>query len=102
MYYGFIGCVITVVVGYVISLMTKFNEEDLYDEKLIHPFARKVASYFPGEKRRYADKTQTSFNNSTNSYLATSTTSVEPQKRTLKCYSQDVPLEDTETYNTKL
>lgn len=100
MYYGFIGCMITVIIGIVLSWVPCMNEVEPYDEKLIHPFARKVASFFPGEQRRYADKM---LNNSTSSMNAhgTSTSSID-QNRTLKCYSQDVPLEDAEIYNTKL
>lgn len=118
MYYGCIGCIITVVVGYLVSMVTSFKEEELYDEKLIHPIARKVASFFPGQKRRYADKCL----NRSNSYSITTSTPTTPMTTTttstslstaaapfaitdsknLTSYSQDVCLEETETYNTKL
>lgn len=58
MYYSFIGCLITVIVGWTVSYFTG-SESDLYDEKLIHPWARKMADLFPGKKRRYMEKTLT-------------------------------------------
>lgn len=107
MYYGFIGCIITIVVGLTVSLFSTFKEEEIYDEKLIHPFARKVASLFPGPKRRYADKTLSNSNSfsttpTTMSTTPATTSNEKLQNRTLTSYSQDVPLEDTEIYNTKL
>ncbi|XP_050306716.1 sodium-coupled monocarboxylate transporter 1 [Anthonomus grandis grandis] len=52
MYYSFLGCIITVIIGWSVSYFTS-NESDLYDENLIHPWARKMANLFPGKKRRY-------------------------------------------------
>lgn len=55
MYYSFVGCIITVLIGWTVSYFTG-SESDLYDEELIHPWARKMADFFPGKKRRYASK----------------------------------------------
>lgn len=35
------------------QLLSGTTEEDEYDEKLIHPLALKLSSYFPGPPRRY-------------------------------------------------
>lgn len=66
MYYSFIGCFITISVGWTISYFTS-SESDLYDENLIHPIARKMANLFPGKKRRYIEKTLTPTDRSRNS-----------------------------------
>lgn len=55
MYYSFIGCFVTIVVGWTISYFTG-KPSDLYDEELIHPWARKLAHLFPGKKRLYSHK----------------------------------------------
>lgn len=55
MYYAIIGCFTTILIGWTISYFTG-SESDLYDEELIHPWARKMAHVFPGKKRLYARK----------------------------------------------
>lgn len=55
MYYSLIGCFITILIGWTVSYFTG-SESDLYDQELIHPIARKMANFFPGKKRRYAEK----------------------------------------------
>ena len=41
MYYAFIGCLITLVVGYLVSKMCYDEYEDVYDEDLLHPITKK-------------------------------------------------------------
>lgn len=53
MYYSLLGSGITVIVGVLVSYIVGTTEEDEYDEKLIHPLALKLSSYFPGPPRRY-------------------------------------------------
>lgn len=55
MYYSIIGCFTTILLGWTISYFTG-SESDLYDEELIHPWARKMAHVFPGKKRLYFRK----------------------------------------------
>ncbi|KAG5896451.1 hypothetical protein JTB14_002593, partial [Gonioctena quinquepunctata] len=55
MYYAFIGCFITILMGWTISYFTS-SEDDRYDEELVHPIAIKMANYFPGKKRIYSKK----------------------------------------------
>lgn len=55
MYYSIIGCFVTITIGWTISYFTS-SESDLYDEELIHPWARKMAHVFPGKKRLYVRK----------------------------------------------
>ena len=55
MYYSLIGCFVTVLIGWIVSLCTS-SKDDQYDEKLIHPAARWLASFCPGKKRQYNDK----------------------------------------------
>lgn len=64
MYYSFIGCFITVFLGWIVSYLVGTTESDLYDEHLLHPIAQKMSRWFPGPPRRYADKTQTPDTNS--------------------------------------
>lgn len=58
MYYAFIGSVTTVIIGILVSLITADTESDKYEEHLLHPMARKVASLFPGKERLYASSTR--------------------------------------------
>ncbi|KAK5644642.1 hypothetical protein RI129_005942 [Pyrocoelia pectoralis] len=55
MYYSFIGCIITVVIGCTLSCITNVNEDELYTKNLIHPIAQKIASWIPGAERRYLE-----------------------------------------------
>lgn len=98
MYYAFLGCAVTVFVGCVISCFTGFKENELYDEKLIHPIARKVASWCPGAKRRYALKSEMSSNKPSCTSLSTQV----DKKNLSTSNSQVFPVEHMEVYNTKL
>lgn len=98
MYYAFLGCVVTVFVGCVVSYFTGFKENELYDEKLIHPMARKVASWCPGAKRRYALKSEITSNKPSSTSLSTQV----DRKNLSSTNSQVLPVESMEVYNTKL
>lgn len=54
MYYSVIGTIITVVIGVIISVLTQ-SDEDNYESKLVHPFARKACGWLPCKKRTYLD-----------------------------------------------
>ncbi|ENN80491.1 hypothetical protein YQE_03095, partial [Dendroctonus ponderosae] len=119
MYYSFLGCIITVLVGWTVSYFTA-SESDLYDEELIHPWARKMADYFPGKKRQYVSKREDSTrkmkrSGSTAANLATSSNSSQLANSTKQDednvksgtvnagYSPDMPMEEVNgTYKTKL
>lgn len=113
MYYSLVGCFVTISVGWLVSMLTQ-SEDDIYDEKLLHPLARKIAAIFPGSKRRYADKTQSWSRNesvrSKNSHVVPPTIS-PPATITIEnksaAYSQHVPLENeisesNNVFNTRL
>lgn len=124
MYYACIGCFFTVFIGWAVSYFTG-SESDLYDEELIHPWARKMADFFPGKKRRYASKTfektskKVKRNDSSVLSVSPSTSSIQnqtPTKQELEQtenlknngavnegYSHDMPMEEVNgTYRTKL
>lgn len=107
MYYSLIGCFISILVGWTVSYFTG-SESDLYDQELIHPVARKMANFFPGKKRRYAEKTadtKSNIGSSRNGSLNTCSSVTNMEK---KCGSsnlafvQEVPMEQMEVYRTKL
>lgn len=130
MYYSFMGSIITVAIGWAVSYFTG-SESDLYDEELIHPWARKMADFFPGKKRRYArkemkenNKNKINRNGSTVTNMTPSTSSL-PNAGTAKQdienekmeqmkdmrqngavnvgYSHDMPMDEMNgTYKTKL
>lgn len=107
MYYSFIGCLITVLLGWTISYLTGFSEDELYDENLLHPIARKMASLFPGAKRRYADESKYAekvTGAATSHEMAHSFRQEKEIKNgTLNpAFTQDVQVEEPETYRTKL
>lgn len=56
MYYAMIGTLITVFVGIAVSLAFPLHEDDVYDEKLLHPLALKFSKWFPGRPRRFLKK----------------------------------------------
>ncbi|XP_048507117.1 sodium-coupled monocarboxylate transporter 1 [Athalia rosae] len=58
MYYAFLGSLITVVVGIIVSLLTADEKSDMYEEHLLHPLAVKFARLFPGRERIYASTTR--------------------------------------------
>lgn len=106
MYYSFIGCAITVIVGWTVSYFTG-SESDLYDQKLIHPWARKMADLFPGKKRRYMEKTLTpddKVRNATSNSLHVQT--VDKRMATSSsnpAFVQDTPADEMNgVYQTKL
>lgn len=45
MYYGFIGAVVCVVVGVIVSMFTRSKADD-FDHKLLHPVVNKIWNYF--------------------------------------------------------
>lgn len=103
MYYSFIGCVITVTLGWIISYFTA-SPSDQYDEDLTHPLARSIANYFPGKKRYYTDKSGNGEAKIVDNDIIP-TISTSPIERTQNlnsaAYSQDVSIE-SEVYSTKL
>ncbi|XP_008198466.1 sodium-coupled monocarboxylate transporter 1 isoform X1 [Tribolium castaneum] len=100
MYYSLIGCFISILIGWTVSYFTG-SESDLYDQELIHPIARKMANFFPGKKRRYAEKTikhKTRRNESMNH--SPSATSMDKKSGNANpAFTQDVQME---VYRTKL
>ncbi|XP_066143766.1 sodium-coupled monocarboxylate transporter 1 [Euwallacea fornicatus] len=118
MYYSILGCIITVLVGWTVSFFTA-SEADQYDEELIHPWARKMAHWFPGKKRQYVSKAlieEPKGKMKRNSSVASSSTAthskqdLEVEKKsdvtngTVNAgYSPDMPMEEVNgTYKTKL
>lgn len=65
MYYAFVGTLITVVVGIVISYITA-SEEDEYDSKLLHPAIYRFSKWLPGKDRVYSNTTVAETEISTN------------------------------------
>lgn len=59
MYYAFFGSITTIVLGWLVSVITANEETDMYDESLLHPLALRISRLFPGKPRRYAPKTRT-------------------------------------------
>ncbi|XP_014254450.1 sodium-coupled monocarboxylate transporter 1 [Cimex lectularius] len=59
MYYSLIGTVITVLFGTILSYITA-SEEDCYDEKLVHPWARKLYKWLPGKQKCFVNLEQSS------------------------------------------
>lgn len=80
MYYSLLGSGITVIVGVLVSYIVGTTEEDEYDEKLIHPLALKLSTYFPGPPRRYIN------NNSSN--MESGTTDMKSQEQKISTISQ--------------
>ncbi|XP_072756669.1 sodium-coupled monocarboxylate transporter 1 [Anoplolepis gracilipes] len=76
MYYAFIGSVTTVVIGILVSLITADVESDKYEEHLLHPMARKIASLFPGKRRLYASSTRLGNKNDTTNATLSSVASI--------------------------
>ncbi|KAL1498087.1 hypothetical protein ABEB36_008942 [Hypothenemus hampei] len=125
MYYSFFGCIITVLVGWAVSCFTA-SESDLYDEELIHPWARKMADMFPGKKRQYVSKkisadSKNMKRNSSNSTINVTRSGslpnenckqdmeIEKKRKDISHgtvnvgYSPDMPMEEMNgTYKTKL
>lgn len=103
MYYSLIGCFISILVGWTVSYFTG-SESDLYDQELIHPIARKMANFFPGKKRRYAEKTLESKVSPPNGLNpSSSATSMDRKSGSVNLgFTQEVPMEQMEVYKTKL
>lgn len=55
MYYSLIGTFITVVVGTIISYITR-SQEDAYDSKLLHPLVYKIYAKLPGTSKYFLDQ----------------------------------------------
>ncbi|KAL3267828.1 hypothetical protein HHI36_006961 [Cryptolaemus montrouzieri] len=102
MYYAFIGCFITVFVGWTISFLTE-SDSDVYDESLVHPIARKMANIFPGKKRRYLEKTRTDDKPRSSSMKPSASNSNFDKKNGVASNSHnEVPMQTLEVYKTKL
>lgn len=105
MYYSLIGCFISILIGWTVSYFTG-SESDQYDQELIHPIARKMANYFPGKKRQYSEKTldddiKSTRNGSLN--MSHSASSMERKNGAINpAFTQEVAIEQTEVYRTKL
>lgn len=54
MYYSLIGTFLTVVVGIVVSYLTR-HRDDAYDHKLLHPAVYRLSRLLPGKERRYVN-----------------------------------------------
>lgn len=52
MWYAVIGTITCIVVGILVGFLTA-NENDAFDEKLLHPFVAKIARKLPGKKRTF-------------------------------------------------
>ncbi|XP_055848718.1 sodium-coupled monocarboxylate transporter 1 [Episyrphus balteatus] len=50
MFYSFLGTVLTVVIGVIVSYITRDDKENRYDNKLLHPLIFKWSERFPGPK----------------------------------------------------
>ncbi|KAK9889562.1 hypothetical protein WA026_006936 [Henosepilachna vigintioctopunctata] len=102
MYYSFIGCFITVFVGWMVSFLTE-NENDAYDETLVHPIARKMATIFPGKKRRYLQKKEGSEKDRRESLKPTlSNSNFEKKNGVAGSSHHEVQMQTLEVYKTKL
>ncbi|CAH0555789.1 unnamed protein product [Brassicogethes aeneus] len=107
MYYSFVGCFITILIGWTVSYFTG-SEKDIYDQELIHPIARKMADAFPGKKRKYAEKItriedKTPKNPTLQPSVSANTISDKKNGTLNPTFQHDVPLEDiNEVCRTKL
>lgn len=50
MFYSFIGTVLTVLIGIIVSYLTRDDKENRYDNKLLHPLIFKWCESYPGPK----------------------------------------------------
>lgn len=55
MYYSLFGTTITVLVGIIVSLLTR-SESDAYDSKYIHPFVYRMTKWFPGSEKLFSNE----------------------------------------------
>lgn len=55
MYYSLFGTCITVVVGMIVSLLTR-SESDAYDSKYIHPAIYRITKMFPGSEKLFSSE----------------------------------------------
>lgn len=55
MYYSLFGTCITVVVGMIVSLLTR-SESDAYDSKYIHPGVYRITKLFPGSEKLFSNE----------------------------------------------
>ncbi|KAM3958053.1 sodium-coupled monocarboxylate transporter 2 [Aphomia sociella] len=54
MWYAVIGTFTCVILGVIIGLLTA-NDNDIYDERLLHPLIAKLARKFPGRERKFTN-----------------------------------------------
>lgn len=57
MWYAVIGTITCVVVGILVGFFTA-NENDAFDERLLHPFVAKIARRLPGRKRTFTTEAE--------------------------------------------
>ncbi|KAF5285294.1 hypothetical protein FQR65_LT13272 [Abscondita terminalis] len=103
MYYSLIGCLITVVLGWAISYITGFSEDELYPESLLHPIAQKMSNWFPGSKRRYLEDRKLSGREGSVHEVANVMVKQETKLGTANpTFVSETPAEEVEVYKTKL
>lgn len=61
MWYAVIGTITCVTVGNIIGLITG-NENDAFDERLLHPLIAKICRKLPGRKRTFTTNTEKNTN----------------------------------------
>lgn len=70
MYYSLFGTIITVVVGIVVSLLTR-SKADAYDSKYIHPCVYRMSKWFPGYEKLFSNEDSNETSNIKTSSLKT-------------------------------
>lgn len=53
MWYAVIGTILCIFVGVIVGLITG-NENDIFDEKLLHPLIAKISRRIPGKQRTFS------------------------------------------------
>lgn len=57
MWYAVIGTIICITFGVIIGLITG-NENDKFDERLLHPLIAKISRKMPGKKRTFTSQSE--------------------------------------------
>ncbi|KAG8227197.1 hypothetical protein J437_LFUL003403, partial [Ladona fulva] len=94
MYYNLFGCLITLVVGMVVSYVTGNPEKDIYEERMVHPRAIKISRLFPGKQRVFASPGSTFKSAATESNRAEDTNNLEPNKLDLGIVNKGLELDE--------
>lgn len=79
MYYVVYGTLITVVLGILVSLITR-SSDDSYDSKLIHPWVYKLTNWLTCSEKLFT-KTKTTLDEPCEHYLGTLNSSFDPNER---------------------